>query len=304
MFDQGGLREFVAVVEHGGFTAAADALHASTSFVSRQVRRLEERLNARLLHRTTRAVRLTDMGRIYYERSREIVDRLAALESDMADLQEPPKGLVRMTAPGLYAERYVAPAVAEFTAKYPEVSIELDTQMRVVDIVAEGYDLAVRMAALADSSLIARKVAPRRLMVCASPVYLARRGRPKEPDDLRSHNCLTLPNIRWRFAYPEGTRVVKVSGSWTSDSARALVAAAVRGIGLVRFADYYLDEELSRGELEAVLEGYEVHDAATWIVYPERQHLPTRVRFLIDFLAERLKRLEPLERQATKPAGK
>lgn len=299
MFDQGGLREFVAVVEHGGFTAAADTLHASTSFVSRQVRRLEERLNARLLHRTTRAVRLTDIGRIYYERSREIIDRLEALESDMADLQERPKGLVRMTAAGLYAERYVAPAVAEFTAKYPEVSIELDTRMGVTDIVAEGYDLAVRMAALADSSLIARKVAPRRLMVCASPAYLARHGSPTEPDELRSHNCLMLPNMPWRFAYPEGARVVKVRGSWVSDSGRALVAAAVRGIGLVRFADYYVDEELRLGELEAVLEDYEVHDAATWIVYPERQFLPTRIRFLIEFLTERLKRLEPLQQQAT-----
>ena len=304
MFDQGGLREFVAVVEHGGFTAAADVLHASTSFVSRQVRRLEERLNARLLHRTTRAVRLTDMGRIYYDRGREIVDRLEALESDMADLQEQPKGLVRMTAAGLYAERYVAPAVAEFTAKYPEVSIELDTRMEVADIVAEGYDLAVRMAALADSSLIARKVAPRRLMVCASPAYLTGRGRPKEPDELRSHNCLTLPNMPWRFACPEGTRTVKVRGSWTSDAGRALVAAAVRGIGVIRHAEYYVEEELRRGELETILEDFEVQDAATWIVYPERQQLPTRVRFLIDFLAERLRRLEPLDSYSTELKGK
>ena len=151
MTDQGGLREFVAVVEHGGFTAAAATLDVSTSFVSRQVKRLEDRLDTRLLHRTTRAVRLTEMGRVYYERSREILDRLEALESDMADLQERPKGLVRITAPGLYAERYVAPALAEFTAKYPEVAIELDTRMGLVDIVAEGYDIAVRMSALADS---------------------------------------------------------------------------------------------------------------------------------------------------------
>lgn len=290
MIDQLGLREFVAVVENGGFTAAADVLKVSASFVSRQVKRLEDRLNIRLLHRTTRTVRLTDMGRIYYERSREILDQLEALESDMADLQQRPKGLVRMTAPGLYAERYVAPAVAEFTVKYPEVSIELDTRMQIVDIVAEGYDLAMRMSALADSSLIARKVAPRRVMVCASPAYLARYGRPKEPDDLRSHNCLTLPDMPWRFSYSDAIRVVKVRGSWKSDNGRALVAAAVRNMGVVRFARYYMDEELSRGELVAVLEDYEVRDTATWIVYPERQHLPTRVRFLIDFLVERLKR--------------
>ncbi len=288
MVNQDGLREFVAVVERGGFTAAAATLDVSTSFVSRQVKRLENRLNIRLLHRTTRAVRLTEMGRVYYERSREILDRLEALESDMADLQERPKGLVRITAPGLYAQRYVAPALAEFTAKYPEVSIELDTRMGLVDIIAEGFDLAVRMSALADSSLIARKVALRRVLICGSPAYFARHGKPKEPDDLRSHNCLTLPDMPWRFAYPDAIRTVKVRGSWTSDNGRALVAAAVRGMGLIRFATYYVDEELSRGELVPVLERFEVKDAATWIIYPDRHHLPTRVRFLIDFLVERL----------------
>ncbi len=289
MIGQKGLREFVAVVEEGGFTAAADALDVSASFVSRRVKQLEQQLGTRLLHRTTRTVRLTEMGRIYYERSREILDRLEALESDMADLQQRPKGLVRMTAPGLYAERYVAPVVAQFTLKYPEVSIELDTRMRVVDIVAEGYDLAIRMSALADSNLVARKLVPRRVMVCASPAYLAGNGRPKDPDDLRSHNCLALPDMPWRFAYPDAIRVVKVRGSWISNNGRALVEAAALGIGLVRLADYYMDKELERGALEVVLEDFEVEDAATWIIYPDRHHLPTRVRFLIDFLAERLR---------------
>ena len=159
MTDQSGLREFVAVVEHGSFTAAADALNVSTSFVSREVKRLEERLNVRLLHRTTRKSQLTDMGRVYYARGQEIRDLLDALESDMADLQEHVKGPIRITAPGLYADRYVAPALAEFTDKYPDVSIELDTGMQVIDIIADGYDLAVRMSALEDSSLIARKTA-------------------------------------------------------------------------------------------------------------------------------------------------
>ena len=288
MLTGAGLREFVAVVERGSFTAAADALDVSTSFVSRRVSQLEARLDTRLLHRTTRAVRLTDMGRIYYERSREILDRLETLESDMADLQERPKGLVRITAAGVYAERFVAPALAEFTAKYPEVSVELDTQMRVVNIVEEGYDLAVRMSVLGDSSLVARKVADRRIMVCASPEYLARHGRPKTPGELRSRNCLVLPNMPWRFAYPDTIHTMKVRGSWRSDSGTALVAAAVRGLGLVRFADYYVAAEVSRGELEPVLEDYEVRDAATWIVFADRHHLPTRVRFLIDFLVERL----------------
>jgi len=294
MFDRGGLREFVAVVEKGSFTAAADLLDVSTSFVSREVKRLEERLNTRLLHRSTRAVRLTDTGRIYYERAREIQDRIESLESDMADLQELPKGLIRITAAGLYAERYVAPALAEFMATYPDVSIELNTRMDVVDIIEEGYDLAVRLhGKLPDSSLIAIKVAQRRMIVCASPAYLARSGHPKSPEELSSHNCLRLPHMPWRFTWPDETRDIKVSGNLQCDNGKALVMAAVRGIGLIRFSDYYVEDELRRGELEVVLEEYEVQDTFTWIIYPEREHMPTRVRFLIDFLTERLKRATP-----------
>ncbi len=285
-----GLREFVGVVESNGFSAAAQVLQVSPSYVSRQVKQLESRLNTRLLHRTTRSVTLTDMGRVYYERSRAILDQLEALESDMADLQQRPKGLVRVTAAGLYAEQYVAPALAEFTARYPEVSIELDTGIGIVDIVAEGYDLAIRMTALQDSSLIARKVMPRRILVCGSPEYLKQNGTPKNPDELRSHNCLTLPDMPWRFACTENIRTVKVRGSWVSNNGKALVTAALHGIGLIRLSSYYIDKHLASGRLVPVLESYEVDDAATWIVYPDRHHLPTRVRFLIDHLADYLKR--------------
>lgn len=291
MFDRGGLREFLAVVEQGSFTAAADSLNVSTSFISREVKRLEERLNTRLLHRTTRAVTLTDMGRTYYQRAREIQDRIEALESEMADLQDLPKGSIRITAAGIYAERYVAPTLAEFMVKYPEVSIELDTRMDVVDIVDEGFDLAVRLhGELPDSSLVARKIAKRRVMVCGSPSYLARQGRPSSPDELISHNCLRLPHMPWRFNQTGETRSVKVHGNWVGDNGRALVKAAVRGIGLIRLAEYYMEDELRCGDLEPVLENYEVQDVFTWIIYPERKYLTTRVRFLIDFLNQRLKR--------------
>lgn len=289
MSDQSGLREFVAVVEHGSFTAAAEALNVSTSFVSREVRRLEDRLNAKLLHRTTRKLQLTDIGRLYHERGLEITRLMDNLESDIADLQDHPKGLVRITAPGLYADQYVAPALAEFTDMYPDVSVELDTSMQVVDMVEGGYDLAVRMSALSDSSLIAKKIAPRRIMVCGSPGYLNRHGRPKVPEELRQHNCLCFPDMPWRFKFPDGIRAVKVSGSWQSDNGRALVAAAERGLGLIRLTEYYVAKRLRTGELQLVLEDYEIDDAATWIVFPARDHLPTRVRFLIDFLTERLK---------------
>ncbi|MEE9160457.1 MAG: LysR substrate-binding domain-containing protein [Gammaproteobacteria bacterium] len=288
MSGQEGLREFVHVVEQGGFTAAARQLSVSTSFVSRQVTRLEDRLDVRLLQRTTRTVRLTEMGKVYYERSREILDQFESLESEMSDLQEKPKGLVRITAAGEYAERYVAPLVAEFVAKYPEVSVDLESSMQMVDIVDEGFDIAIRMSALSDSSLIARKVEQRRIMVCASPDYLKKHGRPKTPEDLRTHNCLLFPDMPWRFKYPDRIQEVKVRGSWSSNNGRVLVAAARQGIGLVRFSEYYLEVLINAGELEIILQEYEVDDAATWIIYPNRRHLPTRVRYLVEFLLEEL----------------
>ena len=144
----------------------------------------------------------------------------------MADLQEKPKGLVRITAAGEYAERFVAPAVAIFVAKYPEVSVEIDATMRVIDIIDEGFDIAIRMSSLSDSSLIARKVEQRRIMVCASPSYLKEHGRPKTPEDLRTHNCLVFPEMQWRFKYPDRIQEVKVRGSLTSSNGRVLVAAA------------------------------------------------------------------------------
>lgn len=277
------------MVEHGSFTAAADALGVSTSFVSRQVRQLEQRLRARLLHRTTRSVTLTELGRVYYDGAREILDQLLRLESEMADLQERPKGLVRVTAAGLYAEEFVAPALAEFTTRYPDVQVELDTSMHVVDMVEQGFDLAVRMSALDDSTLVARKVRNRRLIVAGSPDYFSRHPKPGSPDDLRQHNCLRIGTMAWRFAYADGIVNIPVRGSWRSDSGRALVNAAIAGIGLVRATDYYLEPAFKQGLLEPVLEAFEPPDAATWLLYPDRHYLPTRVRFLVDHLAQTLR---------------
>lgn len=288
MAEQEGLREFVSVVEQGGFSAAARNLNVSTSFVSRQVNQLENRLNVRLLQRTTRTVSLTEMGRIYYDRSREILDQLEALDSEMADLQDKPKGLVRITAAGEYAEQFVAPVVAEFTSIYPEVSIELEASMQVVDIVEEGFDIAIRMTALNDSSLIARKVEDRQIKICASPSYLDKHGRPQKPEDLRMHNCLVFPTMPWRFKYPDRIQDIKVRGNWISNNGRVLIAAARQGLGVIRFSEYYINEYLRSGELEVVLESYEIDDAATWVIYPNRRHLPTRVRFLVEFLLDKL----------------
>ena len=294
MVDKGGLREFVCVVEQGSFTAAADELNVSASFVSREVKRLEERLDTRLLHRTTRSLSLTEMGKVFYQRGKEIQDALNSLEEEIADLQEHPKGLVRITATGLYAEKYVGPALAEFTNQYPDVSIDLDTTMNSRDLVTDGFDLAIRTGVLEDSTMIARTVAPRRIVTCASPSYLNREGTPDTPHDLYRHNCLLVPTMPWRYEIDGVNTTTRVKGSWQSDNVRTLIAAAVRGVGLVRMTDYYMEEELRSGELRVVLEEFEPKDVYTYIVFPARDHMPTRVRFLIDYLAERLRRTDPV----------
>lgn len=288
MNQKDGLREFVAVVEQAGFSAAARKLQVSTSYVSRQVNQLENRLNVRLLQRTTRTVNLTEMGKVYYERSREILKQLEALDSEMAELQDKPKGLVRITAAGEYVEQFVAPLVAEFLSLYPDVSIELESSMHIVDIVEEGFDLAIRMSTLNDSSLIARKVEDRQIKVCGSPSYFDKHGRPKNPEELRKHNCLVFPEMPWRFKYRDRIQEVKVRGNWSSNNGRVLIAAARQGLGLIRFSDYYINTYLKSGDLESILEDYEVDDAATWIIYPNRLHLPTRVRYLVEYLLEEL----------------
>ncbi|MCZ6620010.1 MAG: LysR family transcriptional regulator [Gammaproteobacteria bacterium] len=285
-----GVTEFLAVVERGTFTRAAEELGVSKSYVSRSLTRLEARLGARLLTRTTRRVLLTDIGRHYYQRCRQAMDDLDAAEVELSDLQARPKGKIRLTAPGVYAERYVTPVLVEFTLMYPEVEIHLDTQMATVDLIADGYDLAVRMSSLEDSTLIARKVQSRRILVCGAPDYLARQGRPATPDMLARHNCLRLGNMAWRFSMNDQIREVRVHGSWSSDNGSALVTAARAGIGLVRITDYYVALEIERGELVTVLEDYEVDDAATWILFPNRLHLPTRVRLLIEFLVDSLRK--------------
>jgi len=284
-----GVAEFLAVVEHGSFTKAADHLGASKSHVSRQISRLETTLGTRLLTRTTRRVRLTDLGQLYYAACRKAVDTLEEAEADLADLQDQPKGLVRITAPGIYAERFVTPALIRFRQQYPRVDIQLDTQMSTVDLIEGGYDLAIRNSALEDSSLVARKVETRRVLVCGAPDYLNKHDRPLTPDNLGGHQCLRLGDMPWRFMENDRLREVRIRGGFRSDNGRTLVIAARAGLGLIRITDYYVQTELDAGSLEVVLEKFEVKDMATWIVYPDRLHLPTRTRLLIDYLAEALR---------------
>ncbi len=281
-----GVSEFVTVVEAGSFSAAAKRLGVSTSYVSRQVAALEERLGIRLLARSTRKVRMTDAGSEYYRRCSELVAGLEEANQVVIGETAEVVGRIRVSAAGAFAERYVAPALAEFARQHPQVQIDIDFNTRNIDLIDEGFDFAIRYGVLQDSSLIARKLTGRTLVACASPGYLREWGQPIEPEELRDHACLVANNDRWRFSYPDGERFIRVSGPWRSNNGPALAAAAVMGLGIAYSPRVNLAEALDARQLVPILQDFWDRKRATWIIYPNRQHLPLRVRRAIDFLVD------------------
>lgn len=283
-----GIEEFVAVTETNSFTAAAKRLGVSTAHVSRQVNTLEERLGAKLFYRTTRKVTETEVGATYYQHCRQLLDSLEEAEQAVISLQSKPRGRLRLTCSVAYGDRFIAPMVNEFAGLYPELSVQMIFTNQTLDLVQEGIDLAIRPSQLKDSTLIARKLAPRTLYVCGSPDYFAKHSPPLRLAELADHNCLLGSLDYWSFHENEKPRIVKVDGNWHCNSGPALLDAALRGIGLVQLPDYYVSEHLERGDLSSVLDEYRQPDSAVWAVYPPNRHLSPKVRLLVDFLRDRI----------------
>ncbi|WP_346838238.1 LysR substrate-binding domain-containing protein [Microbulbifer sp. SAOS-129_SWC] len=283
-----GVSEFVAVAEAGGFTAAAGKLGISTAQVSRQVSALEARLATRLFYRTTRRVALTEAGQLYYQHCRQVLDGLEEAERAVTDLQQVPRGRLRLTAPVTYGETTLAPLVNDFALRYPELQVDMQLTNQKLDLVAEGYDLAIRLGKLEDSSMMARRLGSRTLYVCAAPAYLSAHGEPPSLAELARHNCLQGTLDHWRFLESGKPRDIRVSGSIRCNSGRALVDAALKGIGLVQLPDYYVEEHLRAGRLVSLLEHYRAADDGIWGVYPHNRQLSPKVRMLLDYLADML----------------
>ena len=283
-----GIDEFTAVAEQASFSAAARRLGLSTSAVSREIARLEDRLQTRLLHRTTRRVELTDAGRDFLARCRRLIDErdeaLAAVQPD----DQAPRGLLRMTCSVSYGERFIAPAVNAFARQNPELRIELDLDNRLRDLVGDGYDLAVRFGHLTDSRLMARRLASRRLILCASPDYLARRGAPRDLSEIASHNGLIGSSEHWRFTEAGREVSLRPSGRWRCNSGAAVLDAALQGLGLCQLPDFYVAEALSAGALVSLLDEARPPDEGVWAVHPPPRHVPPKVRAMIDWLHDRL----------------
>ena len=286
------IEAFVRVAECGSFSKAANRLHSSKSVVSRQVSALEAELGARLLHRTTRALTLTEAGRGYFERAARILADLAEANASVGQLQAAPRGRLRVSAPMSFGFLHLAPALPDFLGRYPDVDLELVMNDRNVDLVDEGFDMAVRIGTLADSSLVARKLAPMRRTVFASPAYLQARGTPASPDDLKAHECLCYSNLgmsqEWRFVRPDGRPwPVEVHGRLHANNGDALRAAALRGFGLAVLPSFFVGRDLQSGALVSVLDAFMPQDSALYVVYPHARHLSPKVRAFVDFLAER-----------------
>jgi DNA-binding transcriptional LysR family regulator len=280
-----GIDAFIGVVESGGFSAAAKALGVSKAHVSKQVRQLEERLGTRLLHRTTRRQALTEAGEIFYRRCAQLAGELDELAAELGEAQETASGLLRVSVGGAFAERYLAPACAEFMLQHPGIQIELIFDNRIVDLIQENFDLAIRHGPLNKSGLVARQIAPRELHICASPAYLERHGAPARPEDLRHHNCLTGSSDHWLLRGANGVRRIRINGNWHSNNGMALLAAARAGLGLVQLPDFYVEDDLQAGRLQAVLPEQALDDVGVWAVYPHRRHLPAKVRLLVEHLS-------------------
>lgn len=285
---------FVAIVADGSFTAAARRLGVSKSHVSRQIQALEDRLGARLLDRTTRTVRPTDAGDAFHARAVRVLEDLAEAERAVRDLQSEPRGTLRLGAPVSFGLRYVAPAVASFMARWPELDVEASYSDRRVDVIGDGFDVVVRIGQLVDSSLIVRRLARTRAHIVASPDYLARRGTPDGPAALAAHACLRYAHQAsgrtWMLFGPDGEQTVRIDGPLVADNGDALLIAARAGLGLAYMPDFFICEDIAAGRLVTVLDDWTAHAVPVAALYPHNRHLSAKVRGFIDHLAESLAR--------------
>jgi len=283
-----GVCEFVAVVETGSFTAASKRLGLSTAQVSRLVSALEVRLSAKLLYRTTRKVTITELGNVYYQHCRQLLDGLEEAERVVTNLQSIPTGKLQITAPVTYGEKTIAPLVNDFAAQYPELVVRLHLTNQQLDLVDEGFDIAIRLGKLDDSRMIAKRLAPRVQHVCASPDYIARYGAPHSLSELDRHNCLLGTLDYWRFQEGGKARQIRVKGSLRCNSGPALLDAALKGLGIVQLPDYYVDPCLETGQLRPMLQTYQELNEAVWALYPQNRHLSPKVQLLLDYFAASL----------------
>ena len=285
------IRAFTRVVQHGSFAAAARELRLSRSAVSKYVIELEQELGSQLLVRTTRSASPTENGQAYYERCITILADLEEADLAVARLQSEPRGLLRVNAPMSFGTLHLGRAVADFMERYPQLQIQLVLSDQQIDPVQEGFDVTLRIADLPSSSLIARKIAPARRVVCAAPSYLARRGTPEHPDELRQHDCLAYGYLatgnQWKLTGADGDQWIHIPWTLCSNNGEVLRDAVVKGRGIALLPTFIVGADLQEGSLRSILTDYTAPEVSVYAIYPQTRHLSVKVRMFIDFLIER-----------------
>ncbi|WP_028465289.1 MULTISPECIES: LysR family transcriptional regulator [Nisaea] len=284
------MKVFCSVVENDSLAGASRTLNVSPSVVSKQLSGLEDRLGVRLLNRTTRRVSLTEVGSAYYERCKRILADVDEAEIAVSQAHSAPRGLLKLTAPTTFAHRHVAPHLPEFLDRYPEVEVQLLVNDRVVDLVDEGIDLAIRIAQLKDSSLIARKLAVNHRMLVASPDYLKKWGQPATPDQLSDHSLITYapgnPINDWHFMIDNQQKILRAKGTLAMNNGDSVLQTVLAGGGLAMLAAFMAGEHVKSGKLVTLLEEYVREDVPIYAVYPSGRHLSPKVRAFVDFLVD------------------
>ena len=285
------MQVFVEAVKRGGFSSAGRQLNLSPSAVSKLITRLESRLGVRLFNRTTRTLNLTEGGQVFFQRCVEILSDVEDAEDSLTGFGQVPTGILRINSTPGFAKHQLLPLMSEFQRLYPQLVVEFQLTGQSVDLVGEGVDIAIRLGALKDTSLVARKLGESRRVVCASPAYLSAQGEPLHPQDLLDHNCLRLSTSeffnQWAFSSAEGDVTIDVKGGFVTDNVDVLYEFALMGGGIARLSGFMVGDDIEAGRLVPLLESYSIEQQLVHAVYPHRKHLPAKVRVLVDFLMKK-----------------
>lgn len=281
------IKVFLQVVETGSFTAASERLGLSRAATSKYVSQLESHLGGRLLHRSTRHISLTESGRLYYEQCHDILQNLDEAEAAVSGLSQEPRGSLRVSAPTNFASLHLMPLVTRFMQDYPELKVEMVCSDRLVDLVDEGFDMAIRITYKPEGNLIYRRLAPCRHVIVASPAYLETNPAPATPEDLQQHTCLLYSytaGSQWPFFKNGEDYSVRVEGAFKSDSPDALTRAAIAGLGITMLPTFMAMEPINKGELVRILPDYESLEVQIYAAYASRRFLPAKIRLFIEYL--------------------
>lgn len=287
----GDIAAFIAAVDSGSYTRASSCVGLSRSAIGKSITRLEDQLGVRLLNRTTRQLSLTDEGRIMYERCKQILEDLEDVDAVMALRREKPTGTLRLTAPLSLGQRHILPIIDKFLKKWPELRADIVFTDRYVDLIEEGFDIAIRIGEPKDDSrILTRTIATQNMVTCASPEYLALRGVPQIPADLSSHDTIFFRSADkrrvWRYQTPEGYYIYDGPGRMDIDSSEAMLSSAIAGFGIIQLPDYLANQSLEMGSLIAILTEFKVDPEPVRIIYPSKRHLSPRIRGFVDAIAD------------------